>query len=298
MPPNYDTTIERHKLIIDELNFRNKVHINHLVHITGASKRTLQLDLSNRLKYIYNIETDKIGNYWIEKSHKDLFTVEDLNLFFKNIGFENILPEFDTKLLNTIIRNDSSGISFIINKFDYQLKNKELFKYIIDAIENKSNIFLRYNNLTRDVSPYKLIYTKGFWYLHAVENSKLKTYKFNKIKGVSKNNNNFNFNELIFKKIEDSQTIWIEGSQLDRKREVLIKTIPSFTEYYKNNIIIPGEISRFDEEDGSLTIKFQVDFYEEILSIIKFWIPRIYVVEPIDLKELLMKELQTYLHKI
>ena len=57
-----------------------------------------------------------------------------------------------------------------------------------------------------------------------------------------------------------------------------------------------GFIDKFDHEDGSLIVSFEVTQEREMEEIVKKWIPNMKVVEPLSLKNKIEAELKKYLN--
>ncbi|MGL1890592.1 MAG: WYL domain-containing protein [Spirochaetaceae bacterium] len=301
MSKNYEGVAERFAIILNELNISEKVHINRLVEVTGSDIRNIQMDLNQRLKDPFKIETDRKGNYWLDKKYQGLYTSEELKEFAKIAGISEIFPEFDSNFLRSIIDKNITNSFLIRPQYKDRIYDNHNFKLLVDAIDNRCNIYFSYitkKRKTYDVSPYKLVNMYGHWYLCGTHNGILKTYKFSKLENIHKNNNKFDFKESVLNEIEKSDTIWISNRDDRQNKNIKIRTKPEFTQYFKENITIPGEINRSDEEDGSLIITLEANVSYEILSIIKCWIPRIEIVEPTELKVELKEQLTEYLNEL
>lgn len=298
MTKNYATTSERHAIILNELNLHDKVHINDLVNITGCGIRTIQLDLNQRLKEPFRIDTDGKGYYWIDIRYQGLFTSHDLKEFARITGISEIFPDFDSKFLRDIIDSRVKNSFLIKPEYKDHLHDDESFKVIINAIEDQQNIFFRYNGKTADVSPYKLVNMYGYWYLCGTNNGVIKTYKYLRMQNIRTNNNEFNYDSKVLDEIETTDTIWISNRENRKNKIVKVRTTPEFTQYFKDNITIPGETSREDQTDGSLVITLEANIGYEILSIVKSWIPGLEIIEPQDFRDELKKQLENYLGKL
>lgn len=295
MSKNYVTTSERHAMILNELNLHDKVHISTLVEKTGSGLRNIQMDLNERLKYPFGIETDGHGYYWIDKRYQGLFTTHDIREFSRIVGILEIFPDFDTHIIKDIIDGRLNNSILIKPIYKDHIHNDENFKLLVKAINDRRNIFFRYNDKTSDISPYKLLNMYGSWYLCGTHNGVLKTYKYSKVSNVRTNNNNFIFDESILREIEETDTIWMSNRDDRQNKTVKLKTTPDFTQYFKDNITIPGEFQREEQDDGSIVISVEVNIGYEILSIVKYWIPRLEILEPAELREELSNQLKEYM---
>lgn len=296
MPKNYSSTLERYAIILNELNASEKVHISRLVDLTGSSVRNLQMDLNKRLKEPFRIETDNIGSYWIDKKYQGLYTSQELKQFSSISGISERFPEFDSNFLRQVIDLKHNDSFMIKSKRNNTTIDEDIFKAVIRAIENRQNIFFRYKNKSPNVSPYKLIYIYGYWYLCAVNNGILKTYNLYKIQNVRTNNNKFKYDESIMDLIENTDTIWMSNTK--ETKTIILKVEQQDVRYFMDNIIIPGETQRNEEDDGSLTVTVKSKFFDEILYIVISCIPIIKILEPEELKVKLKKRLTDYINNI
>ncbi len=97
--------------------------------------------------------------------------------------------------------------------------------------------------------------------------------------------------DLILKQIEESETVWISNS---KPIVIKLKINSDFKEYFKENVTLPGETNRTEANDGSLIVDISASVLDEIKSIVKYWIPRIEVLEPKELKEIIKQEIIEY----
>jgi len=288
---------ERYAVILNELSNKEKVNIHDLEDLTGYGIRNLQLDLNQRLKTPFRIETDKRGNYWMDKKYRGLFSVQDIEKLSKIIGIEEIFPELDGSFITDIIDSKSSKPFIFKSPYKESLKGNTQFDLIAKAISK--SVKLKFTYFKGDkwkrhlVEPYRLVNNYGTWYLFAVEKDILKSFKLSKIDGASQGFDSFSMDEDIIRSIEESDTVWISKGE---SIEVKLRVAASFASYFIDNISLPGQKNCTTEDDGSLIVTVKVFYLEEIKNIIKYWIPRIIVIAPSELRDEIKKELTTYMN--
>lgn len=289
---------ERFAIILGELSSRERVNIRDLEDLTGYDRRNLQMDLNQRLKSPFAIETDRRGNYWMDKKYQGLFSVTDIKEFSKILGASEIFPELDISFLKDLINSRTSKGFIIKSPYRDSLRENSQFSPIIKAINKSQKIKFTYKKSKGVkrylVEPYRLVNSYGSWYLFAVDKGLLKTFRLNKISGVTESFDSFIMNKDTLLDIENSDTVWLKSGN---KKTVILKVLPSFVSYFEESVLLPGEKSRNLEDDGSLIVVLEASVYEEIKSIIKYWIPRIEVIEPLELKTIIKEELTSYLLK-
>ena len=291
MAKNCTGIAERYAMILNELSSSETVKRSYLQEITGESERVIQMDLNDRLKHVFHIETDNRGNYWMDKKYRGLFTINELKEYAKILGASNLFPEFNNSFLTRLIENKSTNSFIIRSPYKDTIKDSPEFVDIMNAIDDLKGLFFRYNGKSYGVLPYRLLNTYGHWYLCCTDNGVLKTFKFNKLVGVRKNTNKFVMDDLILKQIEESETVWISNS---KPIVIKLKINSDFKEYFKENVTLPGETNRTEANDGSLIVDISASVLDEIKSIVKYWIPRIEVLEPKELKEIIKQEIIEY----
>ena len=287
---------ERFGVILKELSNRERVNINELVEITGYGKRNLQMDLNGRLKDPFRIETDHRGNYWMDKKYQGLFTADDIKKFSDILGISNIFPYLDTNFLTSMIEDTMNRAVIFKSPYKESIKGNEQFDVIVKAINRNHKIRLSYKKGTdvkrHSVEPYRLVNSYGSWYLFAMEGEILKSFRFSRITAADENMGTFTINPDVLEKIESSDTLWIST---DEAIEIKLLIDPGFAAYFTENLTIPGQVDVETQRDGSLIVNIKAYYTEEVKNIIKYWIPRIKVLEPEQLKEEIDIELKEYL---
>ena len=66
-------------------------------------------------------------------------------------------------------------------------------------------------------------------------------------------------------------------------------------EYFLRRELLPHQ-KIIREENGTLQLTSKVTYEDEILNIVRYWIPHIKIIEPIYLQEKLENQLQEYLN--
>lgn len=288
-------TAERFAIILDEFSKNEFVSSKRLVTLTGASIRTIQRDLNERLKTLFLIEKviDRRGFYTMNKSYRDLFTFTELKNIASLAGINELFPEFSEKFIKDLL-NQKVNNTFVIKSpyKDITHDKKDEFKIISDAIDSSRLLRFTYNKNRYTVEPYQLLNTNGHWYLCCVHEGKLKTFRLSLMIKIAIGGGNFNHDHSVLDEINRSESIWM-GNKMPIN--IKVKVSPDFSEYFKERIILPGQQNIIENEDGSLLVDVEATFVDEIQGIIKYWIPRLQVIEPEYLKESIKKELSDYI---
>ncbi|EAI8488342.1 WYL domain-containing protein, partial [Campylobacter coli] len=126
-------------------------------------------------------------------------------------------------------------------------------------------------------------------YLIADEKDKLKHFTFSKIKNIRKNDEIFTPKEEFLDQILNDKNIWLDDS-----KEAIVKLDKKAKEhFFRKNILNNFEL--IDEDEQSYTLKVYFSYDDELLNVVKQWIPYMKIEKPFELKEKLDSILKDYL---
>ncbi|EAK4521695.1 WYL domain-containing protein, partial [Campylobacter coli] len=125
--------------------------------------------------------------------------------------------------------------------------------------------------------------------LIADEKDKLKHFTFSKIKNIRKNDEIFTPKEEFLDQILNDKNIWLDDS-----KEAIVKLDKKAKEhFFRKNILNNFEL--IDEDEQSYTLKVYFSYDDELLNVVKQWIPYMKIEKPFELKEKLDSILKDYL---
>ena len=237
--------------------------------------------------------TKKEGKvYFLESHNLGKLTLSDLNTFALLSGIYKMFPSFSNEFVQHLLDKDVAS-AYLIKTHNFEdIGHKiESFKAIEKAIINKNRLSLVYRKQTRNVEPYKFANVKGIWYLIALQSGVIKTFTFTKISELEVCGDIFTIDNEIVKKIENEESLWFSNSKI----EVILNVNNSIAHYFKRRKIITCQKILEEYEDGSLLVSTQMTFEEELLQIVKYWLPNIRIVSPLYLQEKLEDSLRGYL---
>ena len=285
----HDKIATRISLILTKLNNGEKLSVKDLSKEFGVTKRTIQRDLNERL---INIPIQKEGDvYSLEAHYLGQLTFDDINNFAIFSGIKQMFPSLNTEVVNTILDKDAYN-PYLIKGHNYEnlTTTAHEFKLIEKAIIDSKMIELLYKEQQRQVHPYKLANVKGIWYLVALQEGVIKTFTLSKISNLNSLNRSFSFDEKILSKIENEDSLWFSN----KKTEVILKVHHSIAQYFKRRKTLAYQKILEEDEDGSLLISTQMTFEEEVLQIVRYWIPNIHIISPMKLQKKLEESLESY----
>jgi predicted DNA-binding transcriptional regulator YafY len=143
---------------------------------------------------------------------------------------------------------------------------------------------------TWGVAPYKLVNIKGIWYLAGRDGEKLKTFSFAKIERVRMLESRFEADPELEKKLVEEDGIWLG----EERREIVLKVSAEVAGYFKRRKLIANQVIEKELEDGGLIVSAKVGHVNQVLPIVRYWIPHLRVISPEGLQEELEQELKRY----
>jgi predicted DNA-binding transcriptional regulator YafY len=287
---NHDKIATRLALILNKFNSGEKFSIDNLVEEFNVTKRTIQRDLSQRLSYLPIKKENNL--YYLEEYYLGKLNFDDIKNFAVLSGIKELYPSLQEDFLKNIL-DDTIAKAYIIKGHNYEDVSDKTneFKLVEESILSTSFIIFTYNDKSRVVKPYKLLNTKGIWYLIATQDEEIKTFSFKKITKLEKTSQTFKIDQSIIDKINNDDNVWFSNSEI----EVVLKIRKEVANYFLRRKIIPYQIVLKELDDKGLLVSCKVSFDEEILKIVRYWIPNVEIISPDYLKEKLGNSLKEYL---
>lgn len=134
---------------------------------------------------------------------------------------------------------------------------------------------------------------KGIWYLAARDGGKLKTFSFAKIESLQLLDTQFEPDPSIDKTLAEEDGIWMG----EEKKEIVLKIASEVAGYFKRRKLIANQVVEKELEDGGLILSAKVGHLNQVLPIVRYWIPHIRIISPEGLQEDLDQELKVYVGK-
>ncbi|WP_371377690.1 WYL domain-containing protein [Thalassotalea aquiviva] len=284
---------ERLAEIIGMLNNGEGINTSLLAERFNVSQRTIQRDIHQRLSFL---DIDKSQQLWsLKKNKAGKLNKGIINKFADICGIKELFPTMDEHFLKELT-DDESTSPYLVKPLNYEEfimpTYRHQFKKLANAIKSQYQIDFFYNGKEyKKIEPYKLISYQGYWYLAGVDSQKIKTFQVGLIEMLWTSNVYFEKSSKIDEKIRQDETIWIG----EEKFEVKLKVNSSISHYFKRRKILPEQKIVEALPEGSLMITTQVVNQKQVLSLIKCWLPNIYIVSPASMRSALTSELKKYL---
>lgn len=284
---------ERHAVMITRLNDGETLSKNKLAEEFNVDKRTIQRDVNEKLAFLpINHNND---NFQLEPSALGRLSPKDIRNFSKLSGVGNLFPNQDTKFLTKLL-SQAYDNPFTVKGHHYEAI--DLVRPILEKLESiirayKTVQFTYKGKQYKNVKPYRLVNSKGIWYLAAVDDDTLKAFHLLDMKHLFEQEETFERCEAVLTEIDEEDGIFFNAE----KFEVVVKVSNDIAQYFLRRNLFPYQRIIEELETGELLVSSRVATDKQILPLIRYWIPEIEVVSPDNIKLKLINQLKNYIEK-
>jgi predicted DNA-binding transcriptional regulator YafY len=292
---NHDTLVYRLAQMLVKLNQGEKLDPRSLANEFGVNLRTIQRDLNVRFAYMPLQKTE--GLYHLDPTFLGKLTTRDVERFATLAGVRGLFPSLSDDFLRDIFDTRMQS-ALLVKGHNYEdMAGKEtLFRQLEQAIIARRHIAISYaKNEDRksyvSLAPLKLMNHKGIWYLAARDGEKLKTFAFTRIENLRILDSHFAPDSSIDKVLVEEEGIWFG----EEKKEIVLKIAKEVAGYFKRRRLIANQVIEKELEDGGLIVSAKVGHPNQVLPIVRYWIPHIRIISPEGLQADMERELTRYL---
>lgn len=256
--------------------------------------KTIQRDLKQRLEFLPWLEQGPIY-YQLDLSKTALINIENIERLAHFASISDLFPEIDRdfyqqKLIESLTikgfqYEDISGLQKEFNTIQLAIKNHQKLHFHYLKNSTKEHQFY-------EIAPYSLTNKNGIWYLIGMNNhNEQKTFCFTQISMIKILNETFIPDANFQAEIKNNDSIY-HGNQLD---EVVIQVSAKVAHYFLRRNLLPNQTLIHQYADGGLILSCKNVNEQEIVPIVKFWIPELTIMNPSSLQDTMVKQLKTYL---
>lgn len=288
----HDTLAFRLAEILIKLNQEESFSLSELAADFGVSERTIYRDM-NRLGGIAEPLGD--GRYQLAPPYRGRLKAKDLETFAKLTGVDQLFPNSSPRFLVALLDTLSQG-SILVRGHHYEAlrSNDQQFQQLDEAIRQHKCCILTYADRRRTLKPYRLVNNKGIWYLAATEDGQLKSYALSRISHLHVSAETFNPVQEINQTVDGDDDVWFS----EEKTEVILAIAPQSAYYFQRRKLVPQQKLVKNLENGGLIISSHVDHVNQILPIVRYWMPHVKILEPTWFQERLESEIKSYLQPL
>ena len=294
--------------ILEDLKKGKTICTNEYAKYLGVNVRSIQRYLEE-ISQFYNVEfvKPKRGCYYlpqisnIKENIIDIKESEDFEKFADILGILNKeVLEFlgiEKDIIKKIVDNDV----FLIKENPVEkFLNTHIYKKIKNAIKYKKVLDIVYKPDERyefkNVKPLKIIFAEGNWYLTAISddeiNNGFKFLRINFIKEIKEYSKTFKVPKEAIEFLENFQSLFSRYKV--KPFEVVLEVDNEVKRFFKVKKFLPSQ-TIIGENESSLIIRYYVTSIDEILLLVKKWLPFVKIKSPKFLRDKLINDLKNYL---
>lgn len=291
----HDRLVRRLATMLVKLNQGESLSPRDLASEFGVNLRTVQRDLNVRFSYL---PLERIaGRYRLDPVFLGKLSTKDVEKFAGLAGVNGLFPSLSEEFLRDIFDARMQSALLVKGHHYEDLSGKEdTFKKLECATLAKRKVSFRYRRdlgvkLYAAVEPYKLVNNKGIWYLAAKDLDKLKTFTFSRIESLLVTDFAFTHDQAVEKTLLEQESIWFS----ETKTEVLLQISPEVAGYFKRRSLIANQVIVEEQTNGALVVKTLVGHSNQILPIVRYWLPHIRIISPKNIRAEFENGLRAYL---
>ena len=292
--PSHDTIAFRLTEILLRLNAGQALEPQQLAKEFNVHERTIRRDLNERFGFI---GLEKKGDtYTLPRTRLGTFSLQDVQRFASLAGLQGMAPRLSTEFLKDILDNSAQSALLVRcqSHEDISPKEQELVQ-LKKAIQGRQMVGFEYSKpdgvcKTVEVAPYKLVMQDGVWYLQASDAGQIKSYAVARIDRLRVGSETSVPDQATVDYLEREDSIWLN---LD-KTEVLLKIAPPAAGYFQRRQLIGSQKIEKALADGSLIVSGQIAHPNQILPVVRYWMPCIRIISPEGLQADLNRQLKEY----
>lgn len=291
---SHDLLAWRLASILQKLNQGERLTPDALAEEYGVHKRTIQRDLLERFAFLPLEKTE--GYYHLDPAYLGRITLHDIERFASLAGLAGLFPGLDTQFIRELFNSRLQDTLDIHGGSFEDLRHRiEDFRQLQHAISQHHLVRFTYRKAEGDkrvcVAPYRLINNAGLWYLAATDAGQPKAYTFSKISSLICEAESYTPDPAIQAMLDQEDSIWLN----QRKTEVILAIAPPAAFYFRQRKLIAQQVIEKALEDGGLIVSGRFAHPDQILPIVRHWIPHVRIVSPESWQASLEQGLRAYL---
>lgn len=292
----HDLLAWRLTAILQKLNWGESLDVGELADEFKVHRRTIQRDLLDRFAFLPIEKVD--GRFSLNAAYLGKLTFRDIERFAGLAGLAGLFPSLDKAFFKELFDSRIEATVDIHGPSYENLSNRrDDFRQLQKAIRDNQIICFCYAKeagaKSVSAAPYRLVNHNGIWYLAAVHHGKPKSYTFSKITRLKVMPETFVPEVEVSRMLDQEDSIWLN----EKKVEVVMTVSTEVATYFRRRKIIPQQNIEKELEDGGLIVSGRFAHPNQILPIVRYWIPYVKIVSPEIWQVELDKTLESYLDR-
>lgn len=264
---------------------------HQLVQEFGVDVRTIERDLNQRLEGI--AERNAGGLWQLAQASRATVPATHLHSYARLTGTEHFFPDTSLRYLLEQLQTPEPRRATHVQPTQHEDLSAQgpLFTQLQGAIAQHQECCFTYKAKPRHAQPYRLIHKNGVWYLAAEEAGRLKNFSVALIEGLQVDEaSRFAPKKTHQDYINAKDDVWFTPETT----LVLLRVAPAIAHYFARRPLLPQQQHR-EDEDGSLLVSTQINHINQLLPVVRYWLPNVRIVEPVEWHIKLVESLQAAL---
>lgn len=278
---------QRLSRILAKLHQGDHIDKHQLAHEHGVCVRTIERDLGERLLGI--AERNPADNWQLTYAARSTIPAKHLHGYARLSGTEHLFPDSGLSYLLEQLNTPGSRRATQVQAVPHEdLNGTRTFTVLQAAIENGNPCRFIYKGKPRNAQPYRLIHKNGIWYLAAEESEHLKNFSVALIDKLEVDETKYFIpNPAHADYIDAKDDVWFTTDTT----EVLLRVAPEVAHYFSRRQLLPHQLQRADS-DGSLLVTTKINHINQLLPVVRYWLPHVRIINPVEWQEKLVQGLK------
>lgn len=273
----------------------------------GVDVRTIERDLFERLKGI--AERTPEGEWRIASARRSTIPARYLSEYSQLAGAAALFPDASLpRLIGQIETRPADRGLHVQPVPEEDLRGQSrTFEQLQTAVQQHRPCQFIYKGKPRQTHPYRLIHKNGIWYLAAAELNaqtgaqkgaktgaqQLKNFSVARIEALRVDEHaHFAPQPEHLAYLERQPDIWFT----QQPEKATLRVAAAVAHYFTRRDLLPGQITRADA-DGSLLVTATIHHPQQLLPIVRYWMPHVRILEPQEWEEQLIHSVQETLRQ-
>lgn len=292
---NHDLLAWRLAAILKKLNEGQRLDPETLAVEFGVHKRTIQRDLLDRFAFLPLEKKD--GLHALDPAYLGRITFRDMERFASLAGISGLFPGLDTQFMRELFDSRlQETLDIHAGSYENLQQRGDDFRALQQSIGQRRLVRFVYQKAegekTIQVAPYRMINHTGIWYLAATDQGRIKAYAFGKIRAIQCLPDRYTPDAAVEATLDQEDSIWLN----EKKTEAVLTVAPAAATYFRRRKLIAQQHIVKELENGGLIVSGKFAHPEQILPIVRYWIPHVRIVSPEDWQAKVELQLRNYLN--
>jgi len=280
--------------ILRRFNSGEQLDADELAAEYNVHRRTVLRDLTERFAYL---PIEKLGKrFALDPAYLGRLSFRDIERFAALAGLKGLFPSLDTEffkeLFDSRLRDAFSIHGPSREDLHAHINSFRIVQRAITEHRKLRFIYLKNEGSKQvEVEPYRLINNNGVWYLAAIDGGKPKAYAFGKMREPELLEERFIPDRETMRMLDEEDDVWLNT----KKTEVVLTVAPAAAPYFRRRKLIAQQVIEKDLEDGGLIVSGRFAHPNQILPIVRYWIPSVRIVSPAGWQEQMESGMRDYL---